>query len=169
MTERRLGWALLPAAGLLVTVGLRAAPGLEEAKIQGEPIQVKADRLEVDLAGKSAALDGKVELRRGEVTLSCDHLDARFTDGAAVTWARGRGSVALQYRGARVTAPEFTLDLGRRRIELTGGATVQRGASRLTAQGAAVDLATERLSLTGVEGLLAAPPAASSAAPPSSR
>lgn len=123
------------------------------------PVDVSADRLDVDLAKRSAALAGHVVLRREGLVLRADRLDARFDEAPRVTWAKGVGAVSIEVKGTQAVADEVEVDLTARSLELRGNVTVTRGGSRLAAERATVDLAEGRFSLYAARGTLALPAA----------
>ena len=127
----------------------------------GEPVDVQADRLDVDLAKKSAALSGHVVLKRGDLVLRCARLDARFDDAPKVVWARGQGGVAVDLKGTHAEADEAEVDLAGKTLELRGKVSVARAGSRLSAERATVDLGEGRFSLYAAHGTLAAPSSSS--------
>jgi lipopolysaccharide export system protein LptA len=149
----------------------------------GEPLDVRADQVEVDVEanGASALLTGHVELARKDLRVVCPRVEARFDkDGRVQTaHATGRVVVVLGERGLRGEADEVRLDLGSRTAELRGNVRVAQGASSLTAERATVDLVTSRVALETVRGTFAgtgasalgsaslpASPTASGTAPP---
>ena len=132
-------------------------------EVAGEPVDVRADRLDLDLASanKTASLAGHVVVRRGELTLRCPRLEARFRDGPQLTWAKGDGGVSLDVKGTHAEAEEVEVDLATRTLVLRGKVVVQRAGSHLSADGATIDLATSCVALTGVRGTLSSVPASS--------
>jgi lipopolysaccharide export system protein LptA len=155
--------ASVVAVVLVTGVGALAAfaspPAAAPAAPAGSasPVDVAADRLDVDLTKRSAALAGHVVLRREGLVLRADRLDARFDESPRVTWAKGAGGVSIEVKGTQATADEVEVDLGARSLELRGNVTVTRAGSRMTAERATIDLAEGRFSLFAARGTLALP------------
>jgi lipopolysaccharide export system protein LptA len=164
MDRTRLGLTLLAvamatavAAGALAKSppSSGASPG-GVAETQGDPIDVRADRMSVDLGARTARLEGNVKLRRGDLSLSMAVVDVRLDEAGGVRWAKGTGLVTLDQKGTHAESEAVEVDLARRSVELSGKVRVTRGASRLTAERATIDLASQRVSLSSVEGTLTA-------------
>jgi len=132
------------------------------ASFDGQAVAVRADQLDVDLQRGTATLSGNVVLERGDLTISCARVDAKYANAPNVTWALASGGVRAQVRDVVAHAQEAELLLGKRRLELRGGVRVARGGAWMTAREAAIDLETKRLRLEQVEGALPIPHAASS-------
>jgi lipopolysaccharide export system protein LptA len=131
-----------------------------------DSIHLSADRLEIDLDGKSATFTGNVRLDRGDLTVRSPRIEVRYDAVPNVTWARGTGGVIAEMKGVRAEAPEVELDLPRSVLTLRGGVRVSRGAGWISAERATLDLLTSKISLTDVKGALPVPPAPSAAPAP---
>jgi lipopolysaccharide export system protein LptA len=106
----------------------------------------------VDLAARSALLEGRVELRREQATLRCQRLELRFDAQGQVLWARGAGGVLVETPELRAEAEEATFELAQSRVQLRGPVRAQQGGLKLEAAGASVDLFGQQLELTEVRG-----------------
>lgn len=151
--QRILGSAFL--VGLAV---VSAAPGALIADpppaAKADPLEVAADRLELDIEAKTAVLSGRVRLSKGAVSVSCPRVEARFDDAQQIVWAKGTGGVVAEARGARAEAPEVEMDLGAQTVELRGGVRIARGAGWLKADRATIHMGTGNVSMTDVKGSL---------------
>lgn len=162
--RKGLGSALLSALAVL-----SAAPGAliadpppsaptAPAAPAGDPLDVAADRLELDVEAKTAVLSGNVRLTRGAMRVSCPLVEARFNDGPEsglqIVWARGTGGVIAEISGARAEAPEVEIDLGKQLVELRGGVRIARGAGWIKAERATIHMGTGKVSMTDVKGSL---------------
>jgi lipopolysaccharide export system protein LptA len=127
-----------------------AGSGLPSA-IPGN-LELSADLLEVDTKSNSAVLSGKVAMARGELSLKCPRIEAKF-DGAGtrVTWAKGSGGVVADVKGVHAEATEFDLDVDKQHLALRGGVRLYRSGGWLAADGADFDLAAGKLSMTNVK------------------
>lgn len=161
-----MGVALSAAAvggSLLGVAAWSPALAAPTFSLLGEPLDVRADQVEVDVEAASALLTGHVELTRKDLHVACPRVEARFDkDGRVLSaQATGRVTVVSAARGLRGEADEVRLDLRARTAELRGHVRVAQGGSSLEAERATVDLSTSRVSLQAVRGTLVAPAAAS--------
>jgi lipopolysaccharide export system protein LptA len=152
------------ALALLGATGGLFAQGITKG---ADPLEMTADRLELDLEAKTATLTGHVKLTRGPLAIACEHLDARYDQVPHVTWARATGGVTLSMQGATAEAPELELDLASRTAVLAGGVRIGRGQGWIAAERATVQLDSGKIAMNGVRGVLpmgSAEPVASPAA-----
>jgi lipopolysaccharide export system protein LptA len=140
------------AFATLAPANLRA-----EGQDTDEPLQMTADRLDLDIEAKTALLAGHVTLRRGPMTLSCPRVDVRYDRVPHVTWARGSGGVVAEVKGVRAEAPEVEVDLASRTMDLRGGVRLARGDGWITADRATINIATGKVSMAEVKGSLPIP------------
>jgi len=115
-------------------------------------VSLQADRLEIDILTGEATLDGKVTLSKGDLVVSCPHVDLRFDQTPHVTWAKASGGVTADVRGVHAEAPSAELDLTRQVLDLRGGVKLTRGQGWLTADTARIEIPTAKVSLTQVKG-----------------
>jgi lipopolysaccharide export system protein LptA len=120
-------------------------------------ISMAADRLDIDVSGKTAVLDGHVRLGRKDLTVRCPHVEVRYDEGPRVTWAKGTGGVVAEVKGVRAEAPEVEIDLPKQTLSLRGGVRLARGAGWLRAGSASIHMASGKVSLTDVEGVIPVP------------
>jgi lipopolysaccharide export system protein LptA len=149
------------STGVAMAIALFASLGSRrmsaEPAADNEPIEMSADRLEVDVEAKTAVLTGHVKLTRGTMTLACPRVDVRYDRVPHVTWARGSGGVVAEVKGIHAEAPEVELDLGPRTMDLRGGVRLTRGDGWLTADRASINIATGKVSLSDVKGSIPLP------------
>jgi lipopolysaccharide export system protein LptA len=115
-------------------------------------VSLQADRLDIDILAGEATLTGKVTLSKGDLVVSCPHIDLRFDQTPHVTWAKASGGVTADVRGVHAEAPSAELDLSRQVLDLRGGVKLTRGQGWLTADSARIEIATAKVSLTQVKG-----------------
>lgn len=125
----------------------------------GEALEMAADRLDLDVAAKSAVLAGHVKLTRGALSVSCPRVDVRYDQVPHVTWLRGSGGVTAEVSGTKAEAPEVELDLTSQTLELRGGVRLTRGDGWISAERATIQIATSKVSMTDVKGSLPVPTA----------
>jgi lipopolysaccharide export system protein LptA len=155
---RRSSLAFVLALAVAAPLATLARPlGAEPREDAGEPLQMSADRLDLDVEAKTALLTGHVKLARGAMSLSCPRVDLRYDHVPHVTWARGSGGVVAEVRGMRAEAPEVEVDLGARTMELRGGVRLTRGDGWITAERASIDIATAKVTMSDVKGSIPIP------------
>lgn len=159
--SRRVATLAVASCGAIFALflSLRSSLGAAPAfSLAGEPVDLRADRVDVDLASSSAILEGHVELTRTDLRIACPRVEAHFDKDGRILRAKGAGGVVvvLGTRGIRGEASEIELDVVARTAELRGNVRVSQGASTLTAQRASVDLTTSRVALESVRGTFAA-------------
>jgi lipopolysaccharide export system protein LptA len=120
----------------------------------GDPIELTADQLEVDVPAGSAVLTGHVTLVRGSLHVDCPRIDVRYDEAPRVTWAKGSGGVTAEIRGVHAEAPEVELDLARHILELRGGVRLTRGQGWLNAEKATIEITSAKVTLKDVKGSL---------------
>src|ERR1700733_15226056 len=131
--------------------------GAEPLDAAGDPLQMSADRLELDVEAKTASLTGHVKLTRGAMTVSCPRVDVRYDHVPHVIWARGSGGVVAEGRGVRAEARDLEIDLKARAMELRGGVRLTRGEGWITAEQASINIATGKVTLSEVKGSIPVP------------
>ena len=152
-----VGLVAVAAAGLVMTVpAVGAAPF---AVVDGMPVDVNAERLEVDLRKGTAILTGDVRIRRGELEIKCERVEARYDEAPHVTWAKATGGVTAQMGALRARAGEAELELRRKTITLRGEVLIERGGASMSAKEAQIDLDTQRVILREVKGRIPIPSA----------
>ncbi len=148
---------LLAALALAVPVSTLARPLSAEPHDDAEPLQMSADRLDLDVEARTALLAGHVKIARGPMTLSCPRVDLRYDRVPHVTWARGTGGVVAEVKGVRAEAPDVEVDLAARTMDLRGGVRLTRGDGWITAERASIDIATAKVTMSDVKGSIPIP------------
>ncbi len=129
----------------------KAAPPPKEA------VQLSADQLDIDIAGKRAVLEGHVRLEKGGLLVRAPRVEVRYDEVPNVTWAKGSGGVVADVKGVRAEAPEVEIDLGKQMLTLRGGVRLARGTGWISAERATIDLVSLKVSLSEVKGALPVP------------
>jgi lipopolysaccharide export system protein LptA len=134
----------------------RSAPGPGP---EGDPdaLDVRADKLEVDWGLAKAVLDGHVQLRRGDILVTCPRVEGRFDASARLLSARGIGPVTADFRGTHAEADDVEVDMSQKVIRLKGHVKVNRNGAKLTAERGTIEIASAHLSLEEVHGVLPGP------------
>jgi lipopolysaccharide export system protein LptA len=122
------------------------------AVIEGEALDVSADRLDLDVERGTALLQGNVSANFGDLDVHCPSVEIRYDRSPRVSFARGTGGVSAHLKGIDATAASVEFDAGTRSVSLQGNVRLTRGRGWLTADRATIDVATGRLSLQEVHG-----------------
>lgn len=147
------GRFLLPLSLLLA---VPAAPALAQALANhnsNAPVDVDADRFEVQDRQDRAVFSGNVRVRQGGLNLDAQRLTIAYQGGptSGVTIQRLDASGGVTVRSASETARgNFAVyDLNRRQITMVGGVTLQQGPNRLSGGRLVIDLTTGRSVIDG--------------------
>lgn len=135
-----------------VAVGDRVARADPLAVIAGEALDVKADKLEVDIDQGTAELDGHVRVAMGELEVLAENVQIRYDRAPRVKWAKGTGAVRARVKGMEATAASVEVDMTARVVKLGGGVRLSRGKGWVKADRASIDLATHKVTLEDVSG-----------------
>jgi lipopolysaccharide export system protein LptA len=152
--KRRHDLFVALATLLVVLLEGGASVRAEPLAAGGDPIELTADQLEVDVSAGTAVLTGHVSLVRGSLKVECPRIDVRYDEVPRITWAKGSGGVTADIRGVHAEAPEVELDLGRHILELRGGVRLRRGPGWLNADKATIEIASAKVTLKDVKGSL---------------
>ena len=144
-----VGLALLSPFALSGTERAHADP---LAVVDGQSLDVRADRLDVDIAKGTAVLQGNVHAVLGELEVECGKIDVRYDEAPVVRYARGSDAVTVRLKGIEATAASIEVDVARRSVRLQGGVRVSRGRGWITADAAQIDIATRHVTLDDVKG-----------------
>lgn len=150
--SKRLALLVALALALIGTASRELSADAQPTPTASEALDVSADRLDLDVQAKTAVLTGSVRLAKGNVSVRCPRVDARYDDAAKITWAKGSGGVIAELGGARAEAPEVEIDMQQKTLELRGGVRITRGAGFLTADRATMNMATSKITMSDVKG-----------------
>lgn len=137
--------ALLLIAALLAPNGVAA------------PVDIRADRLELDQKAGTARFEGAVQVAQGKLTLRCAALDARYADGRVVALT-ATGGVTLTGEGWTAGASRAEWDRAQGRLVLTGDPRIERGGDTLRGARVVVWPDDERVVIEQARGRLTVPP-----------
>jgi lipopolysaccharide export system protein LptA len=161
----RNAWRISLSA-LAITVGALVLSNHGEAQadplavVAGETLDVKADKLDVDIVKGTAVLEGGVRAKMGELELLCPKVEIRYDEAPKVRWAKGSGGVRARMKGIEAAATSFEVDVARRTFKLGGGVRLTRGRGWVTADNATIDIATRKVTLNDVKGSIPVEPPA---------
>ena len=120
--------------------------------IEGQTLDVGADKLDVDIEKGAATLEGHVAATLGDMHVDCSRIELKYDEAPKVRWAKGSGGVTAKLKGIEATAAQFEVDVAHRTIKLSGGVKLSRGRGWVTADSAAIDINTRKVTLEDVKG-----------------
>lgn len=148
--------SIVASASLVTLFLLNGGPSLANAGplavIEGQTLDVKADKLDVDINKGSAVLQGHVTAGLGELQVDCEKIEVRYDEAPKVRWARGSGGVTARLKGIEAQAATVELDVASRTVKLSGNVRLSRGRGWVTAESAAIDITTRKVTLADVKG-----------------
>lgn len=140
---------------LLGLVALAAVPALGQA-LKGHnaksPVDVEADRIEVQDRADRAVFSGNVQVRQADLTLNAARLTVAYArDGGGVDVERLDASGGVTVRSPSETARgDFAIyDLNRRIITVVGGVEFTQGSNRINGGRLVIDLDSGRAVMDG--------------------
>lgn len=143
-------------AGALGTASMTPALGQgATSALQGHntnaPVDVAADRIEVQDRADRAVFSGNVVVRQAELTLNAARLTVAYTNAGGIQIERLDASGGVVVRSPSETARgQFAVyDLNNRLITLVGGVSLIRGESRVNGGRLVIDLASGRAVMDG--------------------
>jgi lipopolysaccharide export system protein LptA len=147
-------------ASLLALLPLLAvAPALGQgSSLKGHnanaPVDVAADRIEVQDRANRAVFSGNVQARQGNMNLNAARLTVVYAGGQDVRIQRLEASGGVTLRTPTETArSQFAIyDVPRRIITMIGGVTLDQGANHVQGARLALDLDSHRAVMDGGAG-----------------
>jgi lipopolysaccharide transport protein LptA len=126
--------------------------------VAGEVLDIKADRLDVDVDEGQALLTGNVSARLGELTVDCPKVEIKYDEAPQVRWAKGSGGVEARLKGIVAKAETVEVDVTTRTVALQGKVRLTRGKGWVEAARARIDIKTSKVTLEGVKGSIPVEP-----------
>lgn len=148
----------LPAAAFAALFAVALTPALGQggaSALQGHntnaPVDVAADRIEVQDRADRAVFSGNVVVRQSALTLNAARLTVAYSNAGGIQIQRLDASGGVVLRSPSETARgQFAIyDLDNRLITLLGGVTLIRGESRVNGGRLVIDLTTGRAVMDG--------------------
>lgn len=121
------------------------------------PVDIRADRLELDQEAGRARFAGDVEVKQGPLTLRCETLAARYAEGE-ITALTAEGGVTLTGDGWTARAARAEWDRAAGRLVLTGDPRIARGADTLRGARVLIWPDAQKVVVEQARGRLTAPP-----------
>ena len=155
MRMRRLGislavTALAAVAGSAPAIGQDATSALRGHNTNA-PVDVAADRIEVQDRADRAIFSGNVVVRQAELTLNAERLTVAYSDSGGIQIERLDASGGVTVRSPSETARgQYAIyDLNERLITLVGGVVLTRGESQVRGGRLVLDLDSGRAVMDG--------------------
>jgi lipopolysaccharide export system protein LptA len=152
--------ALVGALAALLTISGTPAQAGPLATVEGQSLDVKADKLDVDVDKGTATLEGNVRAAMGDLEVLSPKIEIKYDEAPRVRWARGSGGVKMRVKGIEAASNTVVVDLAKRVVNLSGGVRLTRGRGWVQADRASVDLATHKVTLHEVKGSIPVEPPA---------
>ena len=146
--------AMLAAAGPEAS-GALAQSGGPVSALRGHdsdaPVDVSADRIEVQERADRAIFAGNVQVRQGALTLEAQRLTVAYSGGGGVQIRRldAAGGVIVRSPSETARGDIGIYDLDRKLITLLGNVQLDRGANRVTGARLVIDLNSGRAVIDG--------------------
>jgi lipopolysaccharide export system protein LptA len=148
-----------PLRSLLLSllVPLCAAPAFGQAvsALKGHnsdaPVDVAADRIELQDRSDRAVLSGNVNVRQGDLTLTAQRLTVAYsrTGGTQIQRLDATGGVTVRSPSETARGEFAIYDLTRRLITMLGGVVLTRGGSEVRGGRLVIDLDSGRATVDG--------------------
>jgi lipopolysaccharide export system protein LptA len=147
--------SLLIGLGLGTSLAL-ASPLVAQA-LRGHntsgPVDVEADRIEVQDRADRAIFAGNVRVRQGDLTLDAERLTVAYDraagDGVQIERLDATGGVQVRSPSETARGQYAVYDLNRRQITMIGGVTLNQGANTVRGGRLVIDLDTGRAVVDG--------------------
>ena len=137
---------------LLVAVAARAEPvSALKGHNSNAPVDVSADRIEVQDRADRAVFAGNVHVRQLELTLDAARLTVSYSNGNGVQIRRldASGGVVVKSPSETARGAFGVYDLDRKLITLIGGVQLNRQQSQINGSRLVIDLTTGRAVVDG--------------------
>jgi lipopolysaccharide export system protein LptA len=148
--KRFLAFALLPLLAVAPALGQQSGSALK-GHDTGAPVDVAADRIEVQDRADRAIFSGNVDVRQGDLRLSAARLTVAYANTGGIEIKRLEASGGVTLRSPSETArSQFAIyDLDRRLVTMIGGVTLIRGDSHVQGGRLVLDLDSGRAVMDG--------------------
>lgn len=116
-----------------------------------QPVDVAADRIEVQDRADRAIFSGNVDVRQGNLRLSSSRLTVAYADQSGIDIQRleASGGVTLRSPSETARSQVAIYDLQRRVVTMIGGVTLTRGPSNVNGGRLVLDLDSGRAVMDG--------------------
>ncbi|WP_159964774.1 LptA/OstA family protein [Profundibacterium mesophilum] len=115
----------------------------------GLPVEVGADKLEIDQADGAATFTGNVEISQGEMVLTAGRARVIYGADGAITEMQASEGVTLVNGGEAAEAAEAVYSIEAGTVVMTGDVILTQGSNALSSQRLVIDLARGTGTLEG--------------------
>lgn len=143
---------VLMAAPMAVRAQSTSVPFGRSAEDAAQPVEITADRLELDQSTGIAAFTGSVRAGQGALRLSADRMQVHYSDGKAGGGVAGSagaidrivadGNVTLSNGSEAAEAAHADYAVATGIVEMEGGVLLTQGRNTLASDRLRIDLAT---------------------------
>jgi lipopolysaccharide export system protein LptA len=144
------------AFGTALGAALAVVPALaQDSALKGHnsnaPVDVAADRIEVQDRADRAIFSGNVVVRQAALSLNAPRLTVAYSNAGGIEIERidASGGVTVQSPSETARGQYAIYDLDKRLITMVGGVTLTRGESRVSGGRLVIDLTTGRAVMEG--------------------
>lgn len=149
----RLSLAILPGLLLACAAPLAAQTSALKGHDSNAPVDVEADRIEVQDRADKAVFSGNVRVKQGTLNMSASRLNVSYANGAGsgvqIQRLDASGGVVVQSPSETARGNFAIYDLNRRLITMLGGVTLIRGANEVRGGRLVIDLTSGRATVDG--------------------
>lgn len=112
------------------------------------PVEIHADRMEVNLATKKLVFLGHVIAKQGKRTIYADRMDVNYTQDGKVTRLEAKGNVKVNMGDSFATSDQLILDNVKQIIYLNGRPRLVQGEQIIVGEKMVYEMVPERLIVT---------------------
>lgn len=153
MTRNRAKWACAALGLLALTPAFAQSGGLSALRGHNTnaPVDVAADRVEVQSRADRAVFSGNVVAKQAELTLNAERVQLAYTSGNGTQIQRidATGGVTVRSPSETARGQYAIYDIGSRLITMIGGVVLTRGESQVRGGRLVLDLTSGRVVMDG--------------------
>ena len=112
------------------------------------PVEIHADRMEADLAGKKLHFMGHVWAKQGKRTIYAERIDVNYIEGGKVTLLTATGNVKVNFTDSFATCDKLVLDNVKQIIYLYGHPRLVQGTQIIVGDKMTYEIGPEKLYVT---------------------
>ncbi|AGH50015.1 LptA/OstA family protein [Edaphosphingomonas fennica] len=148
-----------PAILATILIGLAAGPAMSQNSVSAlkghdsnAPVDVEADRIEVQDRADRAIFSGNVNVRQTDLTMNSARLTVAYAGGASGTQIKrldASGGVTVRSPSETARGSVAIYDLDRRLITMLGNVTLNQGQNTVNGNRLVIDLNSGRSTIDG--------------------